>query len=65
MILKDKLVNQLARKFARQECVIHSQLQHENIVELFEYTETKDEYVLFMEHCDKADSLITEILDVT
>lgn len=46
-----------AKEFAQNECFIHSQMFHDNIVELYDYTETKDEYVLYMEYCDKADYL--------
>jgi serine/threonine protein kinase len=45
--------------------MIHSQMSHDNIVKLFEYTETKDEYLLYMEYCDKADHLAAKILEVT
>ena len=38
---------------------------HENIVELFEYTETKDQYVLFLEYCDYGDYLTNKILEVS
>ena len=58
-------MNPLAKKFAMQECAIHSQLKHQNIVNLFEYTETKDEYVLFMEYCDKGAHLSQKILEVS
>jgi hypothetical protein len=44
--------------------MIHSQMNHDNIVKLFEYTETKEEYLLYMEYCDRADYLASKILEV-
>lgn len=40
-------------------------MQHENVVELFDYTETKNEYVLYMEYCDQADYLAKKIHEVS
>ena len=34
--------------------MIHSQLKHENIVELYDYTENEKEIVLLMEYCNDA-----------
>lgn len=62
--MKDRLINPIAKKFAIQECTIHSHLDHDNIPKLFGYTETKDEYVLYMELCDRADYLASKILEV-
>lgn len=39
-------------------------MEHENVVKLFDYTETSDEYVLYMEYCDRADYLAAKILEV-
>ena len=39
-------------------------MHHENIVELFDYTETKEDYVLFMEYCDKPAYLTDKLLEV-
>jgi hypothetical protein len=39
-------------------------MDHSNIVKLYDYTETKEEYVLYMEYCDKADYLPFKILEV-
>ena len=39
-------------------------MQHENIVELYEYTETNDDYILFLEYCDKSEYLANKILEV-
>lgn len=52
--MKDKLVNEVQHKYAQQECIIQSQLKHENIVELYDYTENADEFVLLMEYCNDA-----------
>jgi hypothetical protein len=40
-------------------------MTHDNVVELFDYTETKNEYVLYMEYCDKADYLTQKIHEVS
>jgi serine/threonine protein kinase len=34
--------------------MIHSQLKHENVVELYDYTENEKEIVLLMEYCNHA-----------
>ena len=47
------------------ECAIHSKMDHENIVKLYEYTETKSDYVLYMEYCDHPDYLSNKILEVS
>lgn len=65
IILKDKLLNPIATKFAKQECAIHSLMDHDNVVKLYEYTETQDEYVLYMEYCDKANYFADKILEVS
>lgn len=53
-IKKEKLMDQLGIDFARKECVIHSCLDHDNVVKLHEYTENEDEFVIFMEYCNDA-----------
>lgn len=40
-------------------------MEHENVVKLYEYTETKDEFVLYMEYCDLAGYLPDKILEVS
>lgn len=40
-------------------------MDHENVVKLYEYTETKDEYVMYMEYCDRAGYLADKILEVS
>jgi len=41
-------------EYAQKECGIHSQLDHENIVKLYDYTETDENIELFMEYCNDA-----------
>jgi serine/threonine protein kinase len=40
-IMKDKLMSETQHAYARRECSIHSHLKHENIVELYDYTESE------------------------
>lgn len=51
-IIKDRLINDVQLGYARSECIIHSQLKHENIVELYDYTENEKEIALLMEYCN-------------
>jgi calcium/calmodulin-dependent protein kinase I len=64
-IMKDKLVSETQHKYARQECSIHSQLKHENVVELYDYTESEREFVLLMEYCNDANYFQDKIEDVS
>lgn len=57
-------MNDLAVYFAKKECVIHSLLKHESIIELYEYAESPTEYNLFMEVADQGDYLSRKILEV-
>lgn len=52
--MKDKLVSEVQHRYARQECYIHSRLKHENIVELYDYTEDDSQFVLLMEYINDA-----------
>lgn len=52
--MKDKLVSEVQHHYAKQECIIQSQLKHENVVELYDYTESYDEFVLLLEYCNDA-----------
>ena len=52
--MKDKLVSEVQHRYAKQECIIQSQLKHENVVELYDYTESYDEFVLLLEYCNDA-----------
>lgn len=53
-IIKDKLVNEVQYNYARTECIVQSQMKHENIVELYDYTENEKEFVLLLEYCNDA-----------
>lgn len=44
--------------------MVHYQMNHENIIELYEYYDTKEEYQLYMEFADQSDYLSRKILDV-
>ena len=57
-------MNDLSHEFAKRECSVHSQLDHQNIVKLYEYTESAKEYQLYMEFADRSDYLSKKILDV-
>ncbi len=52
--MKEKLVSEVQHRYARQECYIQSQLKHENVVELYDYTEDQSQFVLLMEYCNDA-----------
>ena len=45
--------------------MIHSQLKHTNVVELHEYTESDDEFVLFMQYCNDAEYFDNKIVEVS
>lgn len=51
--------------YARQECMIQSQMKHENIVELYDYTENEKEIVLLMEYCNHANYFEEKIEEVS
>mmetsp|Transcript_48139 Transcript_48139/g.35329 ORF Transcript_48139/g.35329 Transcript_48139/m.35329 type:complete len:81 (+) Transcript_48139:279-521(+) len=38
-------------------------MDHQNIVELYNYTETPDSYVMFMEFCDRGSYFSDKILE--
>ncbi len=62
--MKDKLMSLTQHQYARNECTIHSQLHHENVVELYDYTESESEFVLLMEYCNDANYFQDKIEDV-
>ena len=64
-ILKNKLMDQLGVNFAYKECVVHSLLEHDNVVKLHEYTENDGEFVLFMEYCNDAEYFDNKIVEVS
>ena len=41
-------------KAAENECTIHAMMNHENIIKLYSYFETDEEYILLMEYTNKA-----------
>jgi serine/threonine protein kinase len=40
----------LGHEFARRECLVHSRLDHPNIVKVYDVFETPSRYVLYMEY---------------
>jgi len=68
-IQKSKLMDEVGVNFARTECAVHSQFDHDNIVKLYEYTENESEFVLFMEYCNDAnyfdDKLVERLTPIT
>mgnify|MGYP006174380515 CR=1 FL=1 len=65
IIQKDKLMGDLSIQYARKECVLHSQLDHDNVVKLFDYTESEKDFVLFMEYCNNANYFDEKIVEVS
>lgn len=63
VIVKDRLLNDQAIRLAKQECEIHSLMNHSNIVKLYNYCETKDNFHLYLEYCDKEAYLANKILE--
>lgn len=48
-------MSEVQHRYAQQECIIHSNLaKSDNVVELYHYTESKEEFVLLMEYCNDA-----------
>ena len=45
--------------------MVHSQLSHDNVVRLHEYTESEDEFVMFMEYCNDAEYFDNKIVEVS
>lgn len=56
--------NELALSNARRECAIQKLFKHDNVVELYEYTENEDEFVLFMEYANDPNYFDRKIFDV-
>lgn len=67
--MKRKLQDELGINFAYKECVVQSQLHHDNVVKLHEYTESEDQFVLFMEYCNDAayfdDKIVERLTPIT
>ena len=55
----------MQHEYARRECTIHSQLKHENVVELYDYTESDKEFVLLMEYCNDANYFQDKLEEVS
>jgi serine/threonine protein kinase len=51
------MLNDDTYEYAKRECGIHTLMKHENVVELYEYTETEDNIELYMEYCNDAQYL--------
>lgn len=58
-------MTQVQHEYARRECTIHSQLKHENVVELYDYTESDKEFVLLMEYCNDANYFQEKLEEVS
>lgn len=58
-------MDELEVDFAYKECVVHSQIKHENVVKLFDYSENDTEFVLFMEYCNDAGYFNDKIMEVS
>lgn len=58
---KKNLVSSLMRENVKQECALHDQLNHPNIVSLKSYTETEESFDLVLEHVNKA-SMLADIV---
>jgi len=62
IIRKNKLITQDNWMYARQECGIHSMVSnHNNVVKLYDHNETESEFAMYLEYCDKANSLTDKI----
>lgn len=44
---------------------MHSQLNHDNVVKLHEYTESEEQFVLFMEYANDAEYFDNKIVEVS
>jgi len=63
-LLKEKMMgNELTLLNARRECTIHNLFKHDNVVELYEYTENEDEFVLYMEYANDPNYFDTKIFE--
>ena len=62
-LIKDKLITKRQIEAARNECMIHSQLAHENVIKLYEYSEDDNEISLIMEYANQAMYLSDLIID--
>lgn len=49
---------------AKRECTIHKCLNNERVIKLYEYTETEEEYRLFLEYMNFPDYLADKLEEV-
>jgi len=40
----------LGHEFAKRECVLHKKLNHPNIIQVYDYAETNERYIIWMEY---------------
>ena len=66
VIRKSKLMTDENLRYAQRESSIHEMLSnHNNVVKLYDKNETENEFQMYMEYCDKADSLTQKIREVS
>lgn len=62
---KEYLFNDFQRAQAAQEFPLHCSFNNENIVKAYEWSENEKEYIMVMEHMNKADYFEEKIDQVT
>lgn len=62
-LIKDKLITEDQLTAAKIECVLHSRMNHENIIKLYNYSEDDKEFALIMEYANKGTHLQELITD--
>ena len=62
--MKKKLMSPEQFESAKRECVIQSALKHPRVVKLYEYTETDEDFRIFMEYMNMPDYLSEKIEEV-
>ena len=62
--MKKKLQSPEQFDSAKRECVVQSALNHPNVLKLYDYTETDEDYRLFMEYMNMPDYLAEKIEEV-
>jgi serine/threonine protein kinase len=60
-ILKNRMFTETQRVSAHREAELHSQLHHQNIVELFDWGETADEICMLMEYLPVNDYFVNKV----
>jgi hypothetical protein len=56
--------NELALSNARRECAIAHLFKHDNVIELYEYTENEEEFVMYMEYANDPNYFANKIVEV-